>query len=66
MAAIEASRSAHTETNAFVGFVARMVAAVTTWNDARATRKALSQLSDRALADIGLTRDDVREITIRN
>lgn len=29
------------------------------WNDVRRTRKALSQLSDRELEDIGLTRADI-------
>ena len=29
------------------------------WNEARITRKALSQLSDAQLEDIGLTRADI-------
>jgi uncharacterized protein YjiS (DUF1127 family) len=29
------------------------------WNERRATRNALSQLSDRELDDIGLTRGDI-------
>ncbi|MEM6638148.1 MAG: DUF1127 domain-containing protein [Pseudomonadota bacterium] len=33
------------------------------WNDMRATRKALSALSDRELEDIGLARGDIYEIT---
>lgn len=37
----------------------RMMAAFVAWNDARATRKALSQLSDRQLDDIGLIRGDI-------
>ena len=35
------------------------VAAVSAWNDARMTRKALGRLSDRELDDIGLCRGDV-------
>lgn len=33
--------------------------AVAAWNDARATRKALSKLTDRELEDIGLCRGDI-------
>lgn len=32
------------------------------WNDARATRKALSRLTDRELDDIGLCRGDIDQI----
>ena len=45
--------------------IARLLAAITAWNDARATRKALSVLSDRELDDIGLTRADVATFTLR-
>ncbi|QFS81605.1 hypothetical protein FIU97_01985 [Roseivivax sp. THAF40] len=34
-------------------------AAATDWNDRRVTRRALSQLSDRELDDIGLIRADI-------
>lgn len=34
-------------------------AAVTAWNDARATRAALGKLSNRELDDIGLCRGDI-------
>jgi uncharacterized protein YjiS (DUF1127 family) len=44
---------------------ARFAAAFTAWNDARATRKALSVLSDRELEDIGLTRADIANFSIR-
>jgi len=33
--------------------------AVRDWNDARATRKMLSSLTDRELNDIGLSRSDI-------
>lgn len=39
----------------FAGLVARF----NDWNDARMTRNALSQLSDRELEDIGLCRGDI-------
>ncbi|MEL7012731.1 MAG: DUF1127 domain-containing protein [Pseudomonadota bacterium] len=35
------------------------VGAICAWNDARLTRKALAQLSDRELDDIGLERGDI-------
>lgn len=35
---------------------------VAEWNDARVTRKALSQLSARELEDIGLVRGDIDTI----
>ncbi|MEX0316629.1 MULTISPECIES: DUF1127 domain-containing protein [unclassified Ruegeria] len=38
---------------------ASVVNAVVDWNDARATRNALSDLSDRELEDIGLCRGDI-------
>jgi len=38
---------------------------VAAWNDARVTRKALSQLSDRELDDIGLHRGSIDEIAAR-
>ena len=41
---------------------ADIVSAVSDWNDARLTRKALSGLTARELDDIGLTRDDIERI----
>ena len=41
---------------------ATAIAAIAQWNDARITRKALSQLSDRELDDIGLCRGDIDAI----
>jgi len=35
------------------------------WNDARVTRKALSQLTDRELDDIGLSRGNIDEAVAR-
>lgn len=39
-----------------------MVGWVSTWNDARVTRKALGRLSDRELDDLGLCRGDIDDI----
>jgi uncharacterized protein YjiS (DUF1127 family) len=45
-----------------VSFFRTLSAAFHAWNDARVTRKALSQLSDRELDDIGLCRGDIDAI----
>ena len=51
------------------GFITRtvtnLVGAVSTWNDARITRKSLSQLSARELDDIGLTHGDIDTVSRR-
>ena len=39
--------------------------AISSWNDARMTRNALSQLSTRELEDIGLVRSDIDKISRR-
>lgn len=44
--------------------LSRLVARLSSWNDARVTRKALSALSDRELSDIGLERADIRRVSI--
>ena len=43
-------------------FFSDAFAAVAAWNDARATRNALSKLSDRELDDIGLCRADIDQV----
>ena len=43
----------------FGQYVATLAASYTDWKDQRATRKALSALSDRELDDIGLSRADL-------
>jgi uncharacterized protein YjiS (DUF1127 family) len=51
--------------NLFAGItnvVENVVANVTAWNAARATKAELSALSARELADIGLTRGDINNI----
>ncbi|MGR3712794.1 MAG: DUF1127 domain-containing protein [Shimia sp.] len=58
MASIDTTTN--TATRGHIGqFVATVYATVATWNDARLTRNALRQLSDRELEDIGLSRDDI-------
>lgn len=44
-------------------FVANAFAALRNWNDARLTRKSLSQLTNRELDDIGLVRGDIEMIS---
>lgn len=44
------------------GVVNSVFGAVQAWADARATRKALSSLSDRELEDIGLVRGDIESV----
>lgn len=39
---------------------------VVAWNDARVTRKALSELSNRQLEDIGLVRGDIDAVATSN
>ncbi len=42
--------------------VSNFFAMLSTWNDARVTRRELSRLSDRELDDIGLCRGDIERI----
>jgi len=44
------------------GLVSHLVDFVVTWNRARITRNELSRLSDRDLADIGLSRSDIESL----
>ncbi|MCE0507045.1 MULTISPECIES: DUF1127 domain-containing protein [unclassified Roseivivax] len=39
--------------------------AASDWNETRATRKALSALTDRELDDVGLTRFDIERVARR-
>jgi uncharacterized protein YjiS (DUF1127 family) len=62
MAAVDTTRPAPfgaiTTYRAITGMT-RAFAAISAWNDARITRRALGKLSDRELDDIGLCRGDV-------
>jgi len=61
MAAIDTPRVSLTaDTHGRIGHIfATLQARLILWNDARVTRNALSQLSDRELDDIGLCRGDI-------
>lgn len=60
MAAIDTSRPHHGGLRtAFV----HLIETVRAWNDIRRTRAALSQLTDRELEDIGLSRGDIRQVS---
>ncbi|WP_306115433.1 MULTISPECIES: DUF1127 domain-containing protein [unclassified Roseovarius] len=63
MAVIDTTRT-HAATGLVGHTVAKVIAAVSTFFETRATRKALSQLSDRELDDIGLNRGDIERIGI--
>jgi len=65
MAAVETTRPAPfgaITTYRAITSVSRALRAVSAWNDARATRNALSKLSDRQLDDIGLCRGDIETL----
>ena len=47
------------------GRLTALVNAVIAWNDARATRNALTELTDRELDDIGLVRGDIDRIAVK-
>lgn len=50
----------------FVQFATSLRDRIVVWNDSRTTRNALNRLSDRELADIGLTRADVERVAAGN
>lgn len=62
MATLDTTHASHA---GFGSLISRVFATITAWNERRATRNALSQLSDRELDDIGLTRGDI-DIVARN
>lgn len=44
------------------GFMSKLAAFFSAWNDARVTRTALNRLTDRELDDIGLCRGDIDRV----
>lgn len=64
MAAFEVTRApSYAATRGLIStFFASAAASVVAWNDERATRNALSKLTDRELDDIGLVRGDIDSI----
>lgn len=62
MAIFDTTRTTYgsaTAASRFFGKLNTVFAAAVAWNDARVTRNALSALTDRELADIGLNRSDI-------
>ncbi len=59
MAVIDTTRP---HTTGLRGLVSQITAAFLAWKDARATRAALSRLSDRELEDIGITRGEIDRV----
>lgn len=62
MAAVDTPRAAslgHATGSRLTQILGPFAAMLREWNETRLTRKALARLSDRELADIGLTRDDI-------
>jgi uncharacterized protein YjiS (DUF1127 family) len=64
MAAIDSTRSlgSHGLVGRIGALLSALIAAFVDWNDARATRNALSALSDRELEDIGMVRGDIESV----
>ena len=63
MASINASRTNPALAGGFgSGLFTTLVSGMAAWNDARITRKSLSQLSARELDDIGLTYGDIDDV----
>lgn len=65
MAVIDTTRSQSASVGVVGQVLAKFAAAFTDWKDARATRKALEQLSDRELDDIGLSRGQIDRVVRR-
>ncbi len=62
MAAFETTRVQPAFAGRLGAAIVSTIAAIADWNEARKTRKILSQLTDRELADIGLDRRAITEI----
>ena len=63
MASINATRANPALTGGFAsGLFTATVSRLAAWNDARITRKSLSQLSARELDDIGLCYGDINDV----
>ncbi|QUJ75340.1 DUF1127 domain-containing protein [Sulfitobacter albidus] len=69
MAAFDTTRTTYgtaTFVNRAYVFLADLVADIIAWNDARVTRNALMDLTDRELADIGLERGAIDDVARSN
>lgn len=68
MAAIDTTRTAFGSASVAMrpgAWISAITSAITTWNDARQTRNALSALTNRELEDIGLIRGDIDDVANR-
>jgi uncharacterized protein YjiS (DUF1127 family) len=65
MAVIENTRGYAAPAGLLGQLYANTIGAFAAWNDARVTRAALAQLSDRELEDIGLSRGDIDAVARR-
>jgi len=68
MAAFDTTRTTYAATGftaSVAGRLASIFGAFAQWNDARMTRNALNNLTDRELNDIGLVRGDIEEVCER-
>ncbi|MFC4217003.1 DUF1127 domain-containing protein [Pseudophaeobacter arcticus] len=65
MAAFDTTRTTYGSTGLFgrigMTFVA-LASALVSWNESRMSKKSLNALTDRELADIGLSRSDIEDI----
>ncbi|MEM7074541.1 MAG: DUF1127 domain-containing protein [Pseudomonadota bacterium] len=59
MALHDSAHVYHSEPNSGRSILHRLAASFVYWNESRKTRAALSRLSDRELADIGIERGDI-------
>ncbi|MGA9254111.1 MAG: DUF1127 domain-containing protein [Roseobacter sp.] len=69
MAIFDTTRTTYGSANAasrFYTVFSSAVAAIVAWNDARVTRNSLSNLTDRELEDIGLSRADIDSVADSN
>ena len=69
MAIFDTTRTTYGSASAasrFSALLSSAFAAVVAWNDARVTRNALSDLTDRELEDIGLSRADIDYVADSN
>ena len=65
MAAFDYTRAPAASTGFLTRFgaqLAHVFGAFAAWKDAQATRRALNELSDRELEDIGLVRGDIDDV----
>lgn len=62
MAVTDIARSTVAPAGIFSGLFGKLATAYKSWSNERETRAALSRLTDRELADIGLCRNDIERV----